>query len=147
MVKDHETESPPMTRSEHVLQLLIRLVGTVALLAIPCALMPGSWMNAIHQGLGMGELPSKPVLYYLARSTSAFYGLTGGLLWMVSFDLQRNRPVLQYLGVAIVLVGLLLLGTDLLAGMPWWWSLVEGPFNITFGGVLLLLACRVGGSE
>ena len=133
-----------MTWPERLLQLLIRVVGSVALLAIPCALMPYSWMDAVHQWLGMGELPSEPVVGYLARSTSAFYALTGGLLWVVSFDLRRHRPVVRYLGVAIILIGLMLLAVDLIGRMPWWWCLVEGPFNMSFGTVILVLGWYIG---
>ena len=144
MTQYKEDRTPMMTRPERLLQLLIRVVGSVALLAIPCALMPYSWMDAVHQWLGMGELPSKPVVGYLARSTSAFYALTGGLLWVVSFDLRRHRPVVRYLGVAIILIGLMLLAVDLIGGMPWWWCLVEGPFDIGFGTVILMLGWRIG---
>ena len=140
--QDHRTRM--ITRTERTVQLLMRAVGSVALLAIPCALMPYSWMNAVHQWLGMGQLPSEPVVGYLARSTSAFYALIGGLLWVVSFDVRRHWPVVRYLGVAIILIGLMLLAVDLIGGMPWWWCLVEGPFDIGFGTVILMLGWRIG---
>ena len=136
-----------MTRPECVLQRLIRVVGGLPLLAIPCAFMPYSWMNAVHQGLGMGQLPSQTIVGYLARSTSAFYGLVGGLLWVVSFDLRRHRVVIRYLGAAFVLIGLLLVGVDLVEGMPWWWTLAEGPFNVGFGAVILVLGRYIGEKE
>ena len=132
-----------LPRPERILQLLTRVVGSVALLAIPCALMPYSWMNAVHQGLGMGELPSEPIVGYLARSTSAFYALMGGLFWVVSLDLRRYRLVLRYLGMAIILIGLMLFGVDFAEGMPWWWSLAEGPFNVGFGVAILVLSWRI----
>jgi hypothetical protein len=130
---------PTPSRAERILQLLLRVVGSIALLAIPCVLMPYSWMNAIHHGLGMGELASEPVVGYLARSTSAFYALLGGLFWLVSWDLRRHRPVIRYLGLAVILIGFALLGVDLAEGMPWWWSLAEGSFNMVFGVVILWL--------
>ena len=147
MTRQKEDRTTTLTGPEHVLQLLIRIVGSVALLASPCALMPYSWMNTIHQGLGMGTLPNEPVVGYLARSASAFYAMMGGLLWVVSFDLRRHRPVIGYLGLATVLLGLMLLASDLLEGMPWWWSLAEGPFNIAFGTLILVLARGIGGKE
>ena len=117
-------------------RLFIRAVGAVALLALPCALMPSSAMNAVHQGLGMGELPHEPIVGYLARSTSAFYALIGGLLWVVSFDLPRHRLVLCYLGLATILLGALLLGVDFLEGLPRWWCFVEGPSNLLLGTII-----------
>ena len=143
MIQHQKGQTPKMSPPERILQLLIRVVGSFALLAIPCTLMPYSWMNAVHQGLGMGELPSEPVVGYLARSTSAFYALTGGLLWVVSFDPRRHRLVLGYLGMSIILIGMMLFGVDLAEGMPWWWSLAEGPFNVGFGAVILVLSWRI----
>ncbi len=132
----------PTTGAERLLRLAVRVVGGVALVAVGCVVMPGGWMDAIHQWLGMGELPGEPVVGYLARSVSAFYALFGGLLWVVSFDLRRHRLVLDYLGVAITLFGLALLGVDIIEGMPLWWVLAEGPFNIAFGILVLVLNRR-----
>jgi hypothetical protein len=136
-------ELTKMTDNARLLQLLLRVIGSVALLAIPCALMPYSWMNTIHQWLGMGVLPGEPVVGYLARSTSAFYGLLGGLLWVLSGDLRRHRLVLLYVGSAVAVFGLLLLGVDILEGMPPWWTAAEGPFNIGLGVVILALSWRL----
>ena len=133
-----------MTRHERVFRLILRVVGSAALLAAPCVLMPYAWMNAIHEGLGMGRLPDAPVVGYLARSTSAFYALLGGLLWTLSLDVRRHRLVLGYLGVAVVLFGLVLFAVDFLEGMPLWWRLVEGPFNVGFGLVILVFCWRLG---
>ncbi len=132
-----------MTKQERFLRLLLRIVGSAALLAVFAVLMPYSWMNAIHQGLGMGELPSEPIVGYLARSTSAFYALLGGLLWVLSYDLHRQRIVLCYLGVAIILFGLILCAVDFLEGLPLWWTLGEGTFNAAFGIVILVLSLHI----
>jgi hypothetical protein len=132
-----------MAKQGYFFKLLLRIIGSVALLALVAVVMPYSWMNAVHQWLGMGELPSEPVVGYLARSTSAFYAFLGGLFWVVSFDLHRHRMVLCYLGVVIVIFGAVLLVVDLLEGMPLWWSLGEGPINIVFGIVILMNSYRL----
>ncbi len=112
-------------------------------MALPCALMPLSWMDTIHQKLGLGALPTAPVVVYLARSTSLFYALLGGLLWTVSLDLQRHRVVITYLGVAMVALGLCLLWVDTTAGLPRWWAFYEGPWDALLGGVILWLNRRL----
>ncbi len=133
-----------MTGSERALELFLRAIGSVALLAIFAVFMPYSWMNAVHGWLGMGTLPSDPIVGYLARSTSIFYALLGGLFWVLSFDLQRHRLVLGYLGVVVVLFGVVLTGVDLLEGMPLFWTVGEGPVNMVFGIVILMLRRDVG---
>jgi hypothetical protein len=132
-----------MTEPDRLFKVFLRVLGSVALLAVLAVVMPYSWMNAIHQWLGMGVLPADPVVGYLARSTSAFYALLGALLWVVSFDLVRHRLVLCYLGLAIVAFGGMLLAVDFVEGMPLWWRLWEGPINITFGALILFLSHRV----
>lgn len=133
-----------MTTEDRFLQVVLRVIGTAGLLAIPFVMMPHSWMDAIHQGLGLGKLPDAPIVGYLARSASAFYAILGGLLWTVSFDLHRHRLVLIYIGVAVILFGLAMLVVDLAQGMPIWWSLAEGPFNVACGAVFLWFSRRLG---
>ena len=132
-----------MTSHDRVLQVLLRLVGTAGLLAIPFVLVPNAWMDVIHRELGLGPLPQGPIVGYLARSSSAFYAILGGLLWTISSDLRRHRLVLGYLGVAIVLFGLAMLAVDFGQGMPLWWSLAEGPFNILCGAAFAWLSWRL----
>lgn len=87
----------------------------------------------------MGPLPTAPVVGYLARSTSAFYAITGGLFLLVSTDLGRYRAILLYLGWTMMLFGVVLLVVDVLEGMPRSWTLWEGPFVVLFGGTMLWL--------
>ena len=132
-----------MAKKDRFFRWFLRVVGTVALLAIAAVVMPYAWMNAIHQRLEMGQLPAEPIVGYLARSTSAFYALLGALLWVVSFDLVRHRLILRFLGVAIIVFGMMLLVVDFVEGMPLWWSLWEGPINMAFGTIILILSNRL----
>lgn len=128
------------TRSaSRALTLLLRVIGGSSLLALIFVAAPESWMAAIHAGLDMGPLPTEPIVGYLARSTSAFYAITGGLLWVISTDLVRHRAVLLYLGWAITIFGVVLLVVDVLEGMPLSWTLWEGPFVGLFGVAILWL--------
>jgi len=136
-----------MTKQERLFKLFLRILGTASLLALVAVVMPYSWMNATHQWLGMGQLPAEPIVGYLARSTSAFYALLGGLFWVVSFDLHRHTMVLCYLGIVIIIFGAALFVIDLLEGMPLYWSFTEGPFNVVFGVVIFALASRLDEKE
>src|SRR5260370_29382254 len=117
-----------MTKSDKVLVILFRyLLGIGSLFALVPVVMPWSWMAATHRWLGLGEMPTGPVVEYLARSLSAFYALLGALFLMIASDLQRCRPLVRFLGVAVPLIGLLFLGLDLSAGMPWCCASFRGP--------------------
>jgi len=132
-----------MTGDDRFLRLFLRAIGSAGLLAVVAVVMPYSWMDAVHQWLGMGRLPGEPIVGYLARSTSGFYALFGGLMWVVSWDLRRHRMVLCYLGAATVVFGLALFAVDILEGMPLYWSFGEGPVNTAFGVYILVSSRRL----
>jgi hypothetical protein len=129
-----------MTTSDRALVILLRFVGVGSLFALVAVFMPVSWMAATHRCLGLGEMPTGPVVEYLARSLSAFYAVMGDLCLVVAADLERYRPLVRFLGVTFALMSLVLLGVDLAARMPWWWSASEGPGGVAFGAVLFVLA-------
>jgi hypothetical protein len=129
-----------VTKSDKALVILLRFVGVPALFALVAVFMPESWMAATHRWLGLGEMPTAPVVEYLARSLSAFYALVGALCLVVAADLERYRPLVRFLGVAFALMSVALRGVDLAAGMPWWWSASEGPGGVVFGALMFVLA-------
>jgi hypothetical protein len=80
---------------------------------------------------------------YLTRSVSALYALHGALLIIVSLDVRRYLPIVQFLGWAGVVMGVLLFGLDRTVGMPLQWANLEGPFVVAISVVILVLAGRV----
>ncbi len=120
--------------------ILLRFVGVSALFALVAVFMPSSWMAATHRWLGLGEMPTGPVVEYLARSLSAFYALVGALCLVMASDLDRYRPLVRFFCVSFALLGIIFTGVDLVAGMPWWWTASEGPGGVVFGALLFVLA-------
>ncbi len=130
-----------MRKADKVLVFLLRyFLGIPGLFALVAVFMPLSWMAATHHWLGLGQMPTGPVVEYLARSLSATYAVFGALCLVVASDLERYRPVVRFLGVAFALMGLVLLGVDVAAGLPWWWIAVEGPALIGVGTLMVFLA-------
>lgn len=129
-----------MTKSDKVLVILLRLLGVTALFALLAVVLPASWMAATHRWLGLGEMPTASVVEYLARSVSAFYALLGALCLVMASDLERYRPLVRLFGVAFALLGIVFTGVDLVAGMPWWWTAIEGPRALAVGALIYLLA-------
>ena len=101
-------------------------------------LQPRTTNDQPHDLLGLGELPTGPVVVYLARSVSAFYAFFGALCLVLAADLERYRPLVRFLGVSFTGMGMVFIGVDLVAGMPWWWSACEGPPGIVMGAVVLV---------
>jgi hypothetical protein len=126
-------------RQERVLVVLLRLSGCILLLAFPAMLLPLPWMAATHRWLGLGAYPESTIVEYLSRSISALYGIHGGLVLVVSTNVRRYARIVAYLAATNVLFGTFMLLIDLDSGMPWFWTISEGPPLIAFGALLLFL--------
>jgi hypothetical protein len=106
--------------SDRLLALLLRCVGSVALLAIVPLWMPRAWIEAAHWWFGLGEFPVSPIAEYLARSVSSLCAFYGGLLVALSFDVQRYGPLIRYQAMAIMALSACGVVVGRWAGMPWW---------------------------
>ena len=115
---------------------LVRLQGFILSAAAVPVLMPTAWMDLLHSQLDIGPFPLAPIVEYLTRSISALYAVHGVVLVFISFDLERYRPLLGLLILLHGMLGMAMLGIDLWAMMPWWWTLCEGP-PITAFAILL----------
>jgi hypothetical protein len=130
-----------MTGKDRLLVFILRANGVVMLFAIPAIFMPFSWMQAIHGWLGLGELPERPIISYLARSTSALY-VGFGIIWLfLAQDVERYRDAIHLQGVLCLLLGASLLIADLQAEMPLAWVVFEMGYLFVVGGLIVVL-CR-----
>jgi hypothetical protein len=133
-----------MTKANRALKILLEVLGVSGLFAVVAVIMPMSWMFSTHHWLGLGKMPAGPVVEYLARSVSAFYVLFSAICLALAADLERYRPLVQLVGVIVALMGVVFVGVDVAAGMPWWWSVSEGPPEVVVGTLMFVLA-RHGG--
>jgi hypothetical protein len=131
------------TPVDKVLRRVLQISGSVLLLAFFAIFLPVDWMAAAHRWLGLGDFPASPLVDYLTRSASALYAIHGGLLWVLSKDPQRFRPVILYVAMTGLAMGVVILFIDLHAGMPAYWTIAEGPPLVVLGGVVLWLARRL----
>jgi hypothetical protein len=130
--------------SLRLLIFLLRLGGVVTGSAFFAVLLPVEWMASTHEALGLGSLPRSAVFDYLARSVAALYGFHGVLLFVVSSDPVRYRPIVWYVAIMNIFFGLMTLAIDLHAGLPVWWTLGEGPSVIALGVIVAILNRSIG---
>ncbi len=135
------------TTDHRVLIILLRVVGISACTAIIASVMPTTWIAATHRWLELGDFPDAPITQYLARSLSACYAIFGGLAIVISMDVQRYAPIIRFFAYVTLAFGVLITGIDLVAGMPTYWTLFEGPSTFILGVIILLLARRVERSD
>ncbi len=132
-----------MNRAEKTIVIVLRLIGITGLFAIPAIFLPMGWMSAIHEYLGLGAMPEGPIVQYLARSLSAFYAVFSMIVLFVSLDVRKYRSLIKLMALIFLAMGLVLLGTDLSAGMPLSWTLTEGPPTIIVGLLVLWLQPKI----
>jgi len=130
-------------RAARVVRWSLRLFGSVDLLATAAVLMPVEWMRAVHALCGLGEFPDGPLPLYLARSTSMLYAFHGAILWCLSTDVLRYQTVIRFVGAGTVACGLILIPIDFSAGIPSWWTWMEGPTFAVSGAWLLAWTARM----
>lgn len=122
-----------------MLVLLLRLGGVITVSAFLAMFLPVERMSAIHEAIGLGELPRAPVVVYLARSIAALYGFHGVLLLIISTDVVRYRLLVWYVAIMNALFGLIVTLIDLQAGMPPLWTFLEGPPICVYGILIAVL--------
>lgn len=126
-----------------LLTWLLRLSAAVLLLAVPTALLPTESMSTIHAALGLGTMPRAPLVDYLTRSASLLYGMHGGILLVLSFDVRRYAPVIRVVGYLTIAFGVSMFAVDLYAGLPWYWTAFEGLPTAVVGVLMAALARRL----
>ena len=132
-----------MSRAERALAWLLRLEAFTLLFALPAALLPTAWMDAIGRSLGLEELPRAPLVEYLTRSLSLMYAGWAPVLWVLASDLKRYLPLLWVYSWMALAFAPAILTIDLVAGMPAGWVVGEAVTVTALAVAGLVLVWRV----
>jgi hypothetical protein len=100
------------------IRLLLRILGTVCVLAMVPLFVPRSWLDVGHRYLGLGEFPTAPIAEYLARSVCALCAFYGGLLLLLARDVLRYVGIIRYQAVAIMAFSAIGIFAGVRAGVP-----------------------------
>jgi hypothetical protein len=114
-----------MRNAERWLKLLLFIWGFPPVLALIAFVMPTSWMASAHEWLGMGALPNKPIVDYLARYASAMSALYGLFVLLLMTDVRRYAPVIRLQAIAVILLAGVGSIFSWRAGMPLWWVIAD----------------------
>ncbi len=123
------------------LVFVLRFLGIMDCCALIAVFLPREAMEWGHRFVGLGEMPSAPLVDYLTRSASAAYALHGCTLLYAATDVVRHWNLIRFLGWVAQAHGLIMLGIDLHAGMPLWWTIVE-PLGFAGTGAVVLVVQR-----
>jgi hypothetical protein len=131
--------------SQRLQSWLLRLFGSIEILAFLAVVMPRSWMEVTHAWLGLGEMPGGPIIMFMIRQASYTYGMHGLSLWILAWDVVRFRPLVIFNGAAYLLAAPVFFFIDYGSGMPWFWTISDTLGGALFGGALLFLSLRGAG--
>ena len=115
---------------------VLRLAGAVEMLAFGAVFLPRAWMEAIHAGMGLTEMPQGPVFDSVMRQVSFTYGLHGVALWFIAADVRRYRPLVILTAVGYLLAGPAFLVVDLNNRMPLAWTASNAGSCLLIGALL-----------
>ena len=121
---------------------LLRLAGSVELLAFLAVVMPRSWMEIAHTWLGLGEMPNGAIIMFMIRQASYTYGMHGVSLWVIASNVERFRLLIIFNAISFLIAAPVFFLIDQTSGMPFWWSLGDTFGCGSFGAALLWLSRR-----
>jgi len=127
---------------QRISAFLLRLSGSVEILAFIAVVMPRSWMEIAHTWLGLGEMPNGPIIMFMIRQASYTYGIHGISLWVIASDVERFRLLVILNGIAFLVAAPVFFLIDHTSGMPLWWTLGDAFGCAGFGAALLWLSRR-----
>src|SRR4030095_3254128 len=96
-------------------------------------------METSHAWLGLGVMPDGPIIMFMIRQASYFYGAHGVLLWLMAGDVIRFRPLVRFTGVMFLLAAPVFFIIDYTAGMPVFWTAADTVSSVFLGTALLWL--------
>ena len=121
---------------------LLRLAGSVELLAFLAVVMPRSWMEIAHTWLGLGEMPNGAIIMFMIRQASYTYGMHGVSLWVIASNVERFRLLIILNAISFLIAAPVFFLIDQTSGMPFWWTLGDTFGCGSFGAAILWLSRR-----
>lgn len=144
---ENPTTTPAPTPGNPRLQrLILRVAAASSLLALPAVLLPRLAAEEFSWFMGLGRPEVTPLLAYLAGGGAYVYLAAGLLLWGISLDVARHRPLVILSAWIFLVGGPAFLWIDSRAGLPGWWVALDGLSCLVFGAALLW-ACHRGGAS
>jgi hypothetical protein len=128
---------------EKILVIILRLSGLMLITAFTAVFLPYEMMASIHFQIGLGTMPQLPILDYLARSVSMFYGIHGVIVIYISFNLNMYLQFLKLLCYLGLLFGLSLFFIDINASMPSYWTFGESPIVVLLNLVIYVFVIMI----
>lgn len=118
-------------------RLILRAGAAVSLLALPGVIAPRLAVEKLSWLMGFGQPRETPLLIYMTAGGSCVCVAVAALLWVMSMDVARQRPLVLATAWICLACGPLFLWIDSDAGLPGWWVAMDTLACLAFGAALL----------
>lgn len=118
--------------------ILLRVAAISVFFSGVSFFLPETWIDSFLVWCGLGQMPHAALMRYVLWGAGYFQVAGGVFIWVIARDVVRYHPI-----VITVLV-LLLVGApvfyliDALAGLPWYWCILDFTCCFLAGGVPLV---------
>lgn len=120
----------------------LRVLAVLQILTAGIAIMPLAWIDAWHAWVGLGVMPHAPMLLYVVRGGAFVQGAIGVLVWLMSTDVVRYRPMIIATALIYLVSGPAFYFIDSVAHMPAFWCALDSVSCLVIGSILLALCLR-----
>ena len=124
-------------------RLILRVVAVLSCIVLPAVFLPGMAAEKLCWLLGSGRPPQAPLMIYLLGGGCCVYLAVASMLWIMSGDVVRYRPLVIFVGWVYLVCAPILLWIAVQAGMPRWWITMD-LLSCLITGPALLWACHPG---
>ena len=116
---------------------ILRCMALMSLPVLGAIFAPNLTVEKLSWLVGFGQPPQTPLLPYLAAGGSFAYLILSAVLWMLSNDVARYRPLVTFIAYMCLIGVPVYLWIDTHTGMPHWWLLMDTMICLIAGFGLL----------
>lgn len=118
-------------------RLILRVAALASFLATPAIVLPRMTVEKLSWLMGFGQPPELPLLIYVTAGGSCVLVAEALLLWIISGDVVRYRPLVTFVAWFFLAAAPLFLWIDSQAGLPRWWIAMDTLSCLSLGGALV----------
>jgi hypothetical protein len=135
-----ERFSQPARGNPRLQRLVLRVAALVSFIAAPAIVLPRIAVEKLSWLMGFGQPPMLPMLVYLTAGGSCVLIAEAFMLWLISGDVVRYRPLVVFVAWFFLAAAPLFLWIDSQAGLPLWWTAMD-TLSCLVAGAALVWAC------
>jgi hypothetical protein len=117
---------------------LLRVVAISAILSGVTFYFPEACIDSFLVWCGLPEMPRAELMRYVLLAAGHLQVGIGVMVWFLARDVVRYQPIIIAMLVVFLIAAPAFYLTDAIAGLPWYWCLLDFGCGFLAGGVPLL---------